>query len=664
MASQTYSNNASSILASGYTAGDSTITLFSGDGSKFPSSGDFMLAIDNPVAFYLKCTSRSGDVLTVTTTGQEGSTAASKASGVAVNQVLTAGAMDAIRAEAAGVILSGTSDPGLPSPSVMQHAHSGTNSCPYSSSVITGNLLVAEIATDNSSNVTAAVSDTLGNVWTLAGSVIHSGVGMNNQIWYCLSASSGANTVSFTESGSANPRMAIAEVSGVTATVDSHVENLATGPGACTLLTAYDYVICGLSDTSVVSVTVTGADATSIIDQYYAGSGRIVALAGCFRSGTGSYTMGINNTSSWSMYSIVAFKSVSPPSPGKNGDWYLNTTTGILWKKSGGSWSVSGTQIQTQQSLQTLTDASTIAWDFQLGNAIITLGGNRTMGNPTNLVSGAKRTLIVKQDSGGGRALVWDTDYLFPGGLNPAISGASNANNIFEFLCDGTHMLNTSQVLNVSAPLVAPQFANLVGWWRADGLSQGNGTPVSSWSDSSGNGNTATQATLSQQPTFNTNVLNGLPALNFTQSNHTAMSTGLTFSSQPLTIVLVYRTTSTSGNHRAIQSSTTNWLMGPYGGYHEAFNGNFMSSTAAVASNVWVTMTVTTSGSGTTLYINNGSVGSNGGITPIATVSFGYTSNFGEGFDGDVAEICIYNRVLNSTERSDLAIYIAAKYGI
>ncbi len=94
-------NNASSYLASAYTAGDTTITLHAGDGALFPATGDFILAIGDPVAFYLKCTSRSGDVLTVATTGQEGTVAANKGIGVAVNHVLTAGVLAALIAAVA-----------------------------------------------------------------------------------------------------------------------------------------------------------------------------------------------------------------------------------------------------------------------------------------------------------------------------------------------------------------------------------------------------------------------------------------------------------------------------------------------------------------------------------------------------------------------------------
>jgi len=99
MASQQYTNLAQSSFASPYTAGDTTITLQSGDGALFPSTGNFTVAIDSPPQFFLLCTGRSGDVLTVNSSATEGTTAQSMAVGKLVVQILTAGTMDAIRSD-------------------------------------------------------------------------------------------------------------------------------------------------------------------------------------------------------------------------------------------------------------------------------------------------------------------------------------------------------------------------------------------------------------------------------------------------------------------------------------------------------------------------------------------------------------------------------------
>jgi len=58
----------------------------------------------------------------------------------------------------------------------------------------------------------------------------------------------------------------------------------------------------------------------------------------------------------------------------------------------------------------TLTDASTVATDASLSQTfLITLGGSRTLGAPTNPTHGQRATWVVIQDSTGGRSLTADT---------------------------------------------------------------------------------------------------------------------------------------------------------------------------------------------------------------------------------------------------------------
>jgi len=78
-------NNAISALASAITSGATSLTVISGDGSKFPSS-NFNITIDDEI---LNCSSRSGDVLTVSR-AQEDTTASAHAVGAIVSLNLTA----------------------------------------------------------------------------------------------------------------------------------------------------------------------------------------------------------------------------------------------------------------------------------------------------------------------------------------------------------------------------------------------------------------------------------------------------------------------------------------------------------------------------------------------------------------------------------------------
>jgi hypothetical protein len=72
-----------------------------------------------------------------------------------------------------------------------------------------------------------------------------------------------------------------------------------------------------------------------------------------------------------------------------------------------------------------LTDASTIEVNVARGDVFkVTLGGNRTLGNPKNVTGDQKRIeFIIKQDGTGGRTLAYDTKYRFSSGLpSPTIT--------------------------------------------------------------------------------------------------------------------------------------------------------------------------------------------------------------------------------------------------
>lgn len=76
-----------------------------------------------------------------------------------------------------------------------------------------------------------------------------------------------------------------------------------------------------------------------------------------------------------------------------------------------------------------LTDAATIALDLSLSNNFsVTLGGNRTLGNPTNAVAGQSGVIVITQDATGSRTLAYGTNYKAAGGIAnlPALSTAAN----------------------------------------------------------------------------------------------------------------------------------------------------------------------------------------------------------------------------------------------
>lgn len=63
-------------------------------------------------------------------------------------------------------------------------------------------------------------------------------------------------------------------------------------------------------------------------------------------------------------------------------------------------------------SVVALTDASTIAVNAALGNQFtVTLGGNRTLGNPTGAVNGQLLLFALRQDGSGSRTITLDTKF-------------------------------------------------------------------------------------------------------------------------------------------------------------------------------------------------------------------------------------------------------------
>ncbi len=83
-------------------------------------------------------------------------------------------------------------------------------------------------------------------------------------------------------------------------------------------------------------------------------------------------------------------------------------------------------------TIVTLTDAATIAVDcarlpMRGGILRVTLGGNRTLGNPTNMTDGQSWMLEIHQDGSGSKTLAYDTKYAFSTDLaSPTLTTGAN----------------------------------------------------------------------------------------------------------------------------------------------------------------------------------------------------------------------------------------------
>ena len=75
-----------------------------------------------------------------------------------------------------------------------------------------------------------------------------------------------------------------------------------------------------------------------------------------------------------------------------------------------------------------LTDGATITPDLaDSNNFSVTLGGNRTLANPSNIVAGQSGSFFITQDGTGSRTLAYGSYYDFAGGTAPTLSTAASA---------------------------------------------------------------------------------------------------------------------------------------------------------------------------------------------------------------------------------------------
>ena len=75
-----------------------------------------------------------------------------------------------------------------------------------------------------------------------------------------------------------------------------------------------------------------------------------------------------------------------------------------------------------------LSDGATITPDFATHcNFSVTLGGNRTLANPSNIVAGQSGSIFVSQDGTGSRTLSYGSNWDFAGGTPPTLSTAASA---------------------------------------------------------------------------------------------------------------------------------------------------------------------------------------------------------------------------------------------
>jgi hypothetical protein len=110
------------------------------------------------------------------------------------------------------------------------------------------------------------------------------------------------------------------------------------------------------------------------------------------------------------------------------------------YAQTGATNTYTGAQIG---NVTTLTDGATITPNFALNNSFtVTLAGNRTLANPSNLVAGQSGVIIINQDATGSRTLAYGTNYDFGGGTAPTLTTTANAQDMIAYFVVSTSRIN------------------------------------------------------------------------------------------------------------------------------------------------------------------------------------------------------------------------------
>lgn len=101
-----------------------------------------------------------------------------------------------------------------------------------------------------------------------------------------------------------------------------------------------------------------------------------------------------------------------------------------VYTKANGQAVVGGSGSSGFGAFVTLTDGATVTPNAtSTNNFIWTIGGNRTLANPTGLADGQEIRIVIKQDATGSRIITWGSKYKFSGGA-PALSTTANAYDV------------------------------------------------------------------------------------------------------------------------------------------------------------------------------------------------------------------------------------------
>lgn len=102
-------------------------------------------------------------------------------------------------------------------------------------------------------------------------------------------------------------------------------------------------------------------------------------------------------------------------------------------------------------TITTLTDGATITPDFAASNNYtVTLAGNRTLANPSNLTAGQSGSIFIVQDGTGSRTLSFGSYWDFAGASAPTLTTDASAVDRIDYIVRSTTSIHAVFTANYS----------------------------------------------------------------------------------------------------------------------------------------------------------------------------------------------------------------------
>jgi len=246
-----------------------------------------------------------------------------------------------------------------------------------------------------------------------------------------------------------------------------------------------------------------------------------------------------------------------------------------------------------------------------------------------------------------------------------------------------SHNIQIIDLYTVRAP--GGIIGNLELWLKAnDGVEEAasdpaeDGDSVLNWLDNSLNANNATQGTGANQPTYTEAAINFNPTLDFDGANHEMTASGVATGAD-VTIFAVaegtYSTTKTllnldngANGSIDIEQTAATTMQGSYTDSNPTTSGT-ANATITSGTPFLVNYRQQTTGGANRIFING--IQTVGGTPNANTLSGNFTAGIGANpstsstrWNGEIAEMIVYNYKVPVTERYRIESYLGIKYGI